>query len=548
MTAAGVVTGSTATALPNYGSGPRGTECLRADGRDVVYAISIPAATRLAVTATPLTSFDLALNLVTDAASCGTPVANMQCLGSADVSSAGRAEQLTFTNAGAARTVLLIVDGYAGNDFGSFALSVAFQPIATGDTCDAPVALTAGTPLLNQTMVGFGSDYDSSLSGRCEFKSDLDRVYSVQVPAGQRLVATVTPSGFDPSLSLVQGATNCGLAVCLSGTDDGLTNGVERLQWDNVSATAQQVLLVVDTTNATANGSFTIAATLSASPPLVTGGSTCTAPVALDAGTFVSTTAGRTSQFDFFGSAGCEATTPAPDTVFSVTVPPSSLLRATVTPDGRDAVLNVLGSASSCGLTTDAGTFGANCLTSSDGPRTASVEEVTIRNATATATTALLVVDGHDVDHFGTFSITTEVVPMAAMAGDTCQAPQPLLMSGSVTGLTTAGYFNDVETASSCSSFQNRGADRVFSINVPAGKQLTAVVIPNGWDAALILLDGMACGMSATCFESSDSSISGAETARFTNSGTTDRTVFIVVDAYSSSASGTFDLFTALTP
>ena len=88
----------------------------------------------------------------------------------------------------------------------------------------------------------------------------------------------------------------------------------------------------------------------------------------------------------------------------------------------------------------------------------------------------------------------------------------------------------------------------VFSITVPAGKQLTAVVIPNGWDAALVLLDGLACGMSATCFESSDSSISGAETARFTNSGTTDRTVFIVVDSYSASASGTFDLFTALTP
>lgn len=542
------MTGSTATALPNYASGTRSTECLRADGRDVVYEVQIPAATRLAVTATPLTSFDLALNLVADAASCGTPAGGMQCLAGADSASAGNAEQLTFSNGGAARSVLIIVDGYAGRDFGSFALSVVFQPISTGDTCNAAVTLTPGTPLLNQTMVGFGDDYPSSFSGRCEFKSDLDRVYSVQVPAGQRLVATVTPTGFDPSLSLVQGAANCGQAVCLSGTDDGLTGDVERLQWDNLSATTQQVLLVVDTSNATANGSFTIGATITTSPPLVSGGSTCAAPIALDAGTFVSTTAGRSSQFDFFGSAGCEATTPAPDTIFSVTVPPSSMVHATVTPDGWDAVLNVLSSPAACGLTTDAGTFGATCLTSSDGPRTASVEEVSIRNTTATATTALLVVDGHDVQHFGSFTITTEVVPMTAMPGDTCQAPQPLLMSGSVTGLTTSGYFNDVETASSCSSFQNRGADRIFSITVPAGKQLTAVVIPNGWDAALVILDGMACGMNATCFESSDSSISGAETARFTNSGTADRTVYLVVDAYSASASGTFDLFTALTP
>ena len=548
MTAAGVVTGSTATALPNYGTGPRGAECVRADGRDVVYQVAIPAATRLAVTATPLTSFDLAVNLVADATACGTPAAAMQCFDGSDTAGAGRAEQLSFSNAGSARTVLIIVDGYAGNDFGSFALSIAFTPIATGDACNAPVTLTPGTPLLNQTMVGFANDYSSSSSGRCEFKSDVDRVYGVQVPAGQRLVATVTPTGFDPSLSLVQGAMNCGLAVCLSGTDDGLTGGLERLQWDNLSATAQQVLLVVDTYNATANGSFTIGATLSASPPAVTGGSTCGAPIALDAGTFVSTTAGRASQFDFFGSAGCEATTPAPDTVFSVTVPPSSLVRATVTPDGWDAVLNVLASAAACGMTTDAGTLGATCLTSSDGPRTASVEEVTIRNATATATTALLVVDGHDLQHSGAFTITTEIVPLAALPGDTCQAPQPLLMSGSLTGLTTVGYFDDVETASSCSTFQNRGADRVFSITVPAGKQLTAVVIPNGWDAAIILLDAMTCGMNATCFESSDSSISGAETARFTNTAMADRTVFIVVDAYSSSASGTFDLFTAITP
>ncbi len=542
------MTGSTATALPNYGSGPRGTGCVSADGRDVVYEVQVPAATRLSVTATPLTSFDLALNLVADAASCGSPAGGMQCLDGADTSSAGRAEQLSFTNAGSARTVLIIVDGYAGNDFGNFALSIVFSPIATGDTCNAPIALTPGTPLLNQTMVGLANDYPASFSGRCEFKGDLDRVYSVQVPAGQRLVATVTPTGFDPSLSLVQGAMNCGLAVCLSGTDAAYTGGIEQLQWDNLSATAQQVLLVVDTFNATVNGSFTIGATLSTSPPAIVGGSTCAAPVALDAGTFVSSTAGRTSQFDFFGNGGCEATAPAPDTVFSVTVPPASLVRATITPDGWDAVLNVLASPAACGLTTDAGTFGATCLTSSDGPRTASVEQVSIRNATATATSALLVVDGHDTADFGTFTVTTEIIPMAAMPGDTCQAPQPILMSGSLTGLTTVGYFNDVETASSCSTFQNRGADRVFSITVPAGKQLTAVVVPNGWDAALVLLDAMSCGMNATCFESSDSSISGAETARFTNAGTTDRTVFIVVDAYSSSASGTFDLVTVLAP
>ncbi|MBE2252627.1 MAG: hypothetical protein IAE78_24055 [Myxococcus sp.] len=544
------MTGTTETALPHYGTGTLTSPCVRADGRDVVYALQVPAATRVALTVTPLSSFDVVVNLVTDAAGCGNPAGSMTCLAGRDVGSAGAAEQLSFTNGGAARTVLVVVDGWAGRDFGAFAMSVVFQPILVGDTCEAPTALAPGAPVTGQSLVGFGDDYPSSFSGRCEFKSGVDRAYQVEVPAGQRLEVTVTPTGFDPGLSFLLGASSCAAERCVAGTDEAASGAPERLTWDNVSGATQQVLVVVDApqSSMTASASFSISATVTASPPLVLGGATCAAPAALDAGTFISTTAGPSSQFNFSSSAGCEPTATAPDSVFSVTVPPSSLLRATVTPHQWDAVLNVLGSPGACGITLDAGTFGATCLTSSDGPRTTSVEEVVVRNPTATATTALLVVDGHTERDFGTFTITTEVVPFGSLAGDTCQAPQPLLMSGSLSGLTTTNYFNDVETATSCSSFQNRGADRVFSIVVPAGQQLTAVVIPNGWDASLYVLDPMACGLTASCFQSSDSSVSGAETVRFTNSGATDRTVFIVVDSYSATASGTFDLFTSLTP
>lgn len=548
ITAAGVVTGNTTGVLPHYGNGSPGPNCLRAEGRDLVYAITIPAATRLEVSVSPLTNFDVALNLVSNATACGSPGA-MTCLASHDSASAGNLEQLSFTNGGPARQVLLIVDGYTARDFGSFALSVAFQPILTGDTCEAPVVLTPGTPLNAQPLTGFNDDYEASFSGRCQFHGNVDRAYSVTVPAGQRLVATVVPTGFDASLNLVQGATNCAAQVCVNGVDDARDDAQERLTWDNVSAMAQTVVLVVDSdSSSSGTGTFNLTATLSAAPTIVVGGDTCTSPTALDAGTFASTTTGRSSRFDFFDNGGCTATSGAPDSVFSVTVPPSSLVLATVTPDGWDAVLNVIASPGACGLSIDAGTVGATCTTSSDGPRTASVEEVVIRNTTTTATTALVVVDGHEQAQSGNFTITTEVIALSTMAGDTCQAPQVIAMSGSLTGLTTANYLDDVQTATSCSAFQNRGPDRVFSIVVPPGKQLTAVVIPNGWDASIILTEASACGMNATCFDASDSSMSGAETARFTNAGTTDRTIFIVVDSYSQSGSGPFDLFTALTP
>lgn len=540
--------GNTTSVLPHYGNGNPGPNCLRAEGRDLVYAITIPAATRLDLSVSPLTTFDVALNLVSNAPSCGAPGA-MTCLASRDSAAAGNLEQLSFTNPGASRQVLLIVDGYGARDFGSFALSVDFQPILTGDTCEAPVVLTPGTPLVNQPLTGFNDDYEVSFSGRCQFHGNVDRAYSVQVPAGQRLTATVVPTGFDASLNLVQGAANCTTQLCVNGIDESGTDAQERLTWDNLSTTAQTVLLVVDSdSSSSGTGTFNLTATLSPAPTLVIGGDTCTSPAALDAGTFASTTTGRSSRFDFFDNGGCTATSDAPDSVFSVTVPPSSLLRATVTPDGWDAVLNVIASPGACGLSIDAGTVGATCTTSSDGPRTASVEEVVIRNPTTTPTTALVVVDGHERAQFGNFTITTEVIPFSAMPGDTCQAPQVIAMSGSLTGLTTTNYLDDVETASSCSSFQNRGPDRVFSIVVPPGKQLTAVVIPTNWDASIMLTEASACGMNSTCFDSSDSSTSGAETARFTNTGTTDRTIFIVVDSYSQTGHGTFDLFTALTP
>ncbi len=545
ITAAGTLTGSTVAALPDYWPQSSST-CKVGDGHDLVYQVSVPAASRMIVTATPLTSsFDLVLNVVSDATSCAG-ASGVACLDGVDEASAGRPETLTFSNGGSARTVLLMVDGWQQRDLGSFSLSVAFQPLVAGDVCDLPIQLTPGTPLMTQTLGGFADDYAVSSEPRCEFHSGIDRTYSVIVPAGQRLTATVTPVGFDASLTAVLGSGNCRANVCLAGAESGSSGVAETLRWDNLTTTAQTMLLVVDSISSSA-GSFAINTTLTASPPAIVGGSSCTAPVPLDAGTFISATTGA-SNFDFYEEAGCVSSSRAPDSVFSVTIPPNSLVRTTVTPDGWDAIINVISTPAACGITLDAGTLAATCSTSSDGPQRSSVETVTVRNSTATATTALLVVDGHQDTESGAFTISQEILPLANMSGDVCTAPQVITSSGLLSGLTTINYLDDVETASSCTNYQNRGADRVFSVSVPAGSQLTAVVVPNGWDASIYLLDPSQCGTNATCLDGSDSSISGAETARFSNSGTSARTVLIVVDAYSSSASGTFDLITSLTP
>jgi hypothetical protein len=545
---AGVVMGTTATALADYSPSTAG-ECSRGDAREVVYQVSIPAMTRLVVTATPLSNaFDIVLNLAADASACTSPN-GFQCLAGVDTGTPGRTETLTFSNTGASRSALLVVDGWDAQDFGSFMLNVSFQPIAVGDTCEGPAVLTPGTPLTAQALSGFSDDYEYVGTRLCRFRGGSDRVYSVLVPTGQRLTAVLSPSGFDGSLSIIRGAASCAAELCTGGVDQGFTNDAETLQWDNLYGTDETVLLVVDSA-AGASGAFSLSATLVAAPTGILGGSSCSAPVQLDAGTYVSSTAGSASRYDFSAGGGCVSSSTAPDTVFSVSIPANSMLRATVTPNGWDAILNAFSSAAACGLTIDAGTLGATCLASSDGPQSSSVERVTLRNPGATATTALLVIDGHTESNAGSFTISTEVVPFSAMSGDLCSAPQVLSMSGSLTGLTTDSYVNDVETASSCTGYQNRGSDRVFSISVPAGRQLTAVVIPSGWDAAIYIIDPSQCGMNATCLDGNDTSTTGAETARFTNTGTAARDVLIVVDSYSASpgGSGAFDLFTSLTP
>jgi hypothetical protein len=281
----------------------------------------------------------------------------------------------------------------------------------------------------------------------------------------------------------------------------------------------------------------------------VSGGSSCSSAPSLDAGTFSSTTAARTSGFDFSSQAGCLTTSLAPDAVFSITIPPNMMSQTTVVADGWDVVVNAIGSMGACGFTLDAGTtVGASCIAASDGPQVESIERVTLRNPGATPMTAFVVVDGleDDID-FGLFTITNEVLPLMNLSGDTCAAPHQLAMSGSLAGLTTVGYVNDVETMSSCTGYQNRGSDRVFSISVPAGMQLTASVIPANWDPAILILDPAQCGQSAVCLGASDTG-SGPETARFRNTGASARDVLIAVDASRQSASGSFDLFTSLTP
>src|SRR5258705_10581601 len=67
----------------------------------------------------------------------------------------------------------------------------------------------------------------------------------------------------------------------------------------------------------------------------------------------------------------------------------------------------------------------------------------------------------------GTFELTTNLISVPA--GDRCE-DAVAITAGTLTGESTSSYNDDLAPTSDCTGFEANGADKVYSINVPAGK------------------------------------------------------------------------------
>ena len=143
------------------------------------------------------------------------------------------------------------------------------------------------------------------------------------------------------------------------------------------------------------------------------------------------------------------------------------------------------------------------------------------------------------------------VVIDGGTGNDTCLLAIGLTSGVSVSGDTTSAtddYDVNVNISNVCdqtdlSFYQFDGRDVAYSISVPTGKTLTAVVTPTTqWDVALALVTD--CGnIGPTCVGGDDFNGTGdPETGTYTNNTGQTQTIFIVVDAYSSSEYGPFTL------
>ncbi len=551
----------------DYGSG---TKCTGTGGAERGYALEIPAGKVLVATvaAASGSSLNPSLNLAS-ASSCTASART--CLAGADAS--GGTEVLRYANNDAApQQVVLFVETASSSlsPPSTYDLTLELTDPPAGELCGSAVPATPGTPMTSQTLIGYASDYGSGSS--CSGASGPDRVYVATVAAGERITATVTPTPnaldpatvqWDPSINL-QLAAGCVASgrACLAGSDTGSSGAADTVRWTNTSGTEQQVFIVVETytssaPSATATRLFTLDVTMDVPPPPPPGDA-CSTAQAIGAGTLTGESlAGMTN--DYGSGSGCSGTSGA-DRVYAISIPPGEKLTATVTPTATapattwDASINIQSVATCLGGT-------RTCLAGRDSGGVGIAETVTLSNTGAAPIDVFIVIETFSSTPSSTASLTfdletkLDVLPPAP-TDDVCRDTLPLISSDTTLATESlAAYSSDFErsTSGACEtvSSSSGGMDRVYRVEIPAGKTLTALLTPDSsWDPTISLVLGneTACVGAIVCEEGVDTGFDGdPETLTYTNGGTAPQGGFLIVDSWDRTSTTGFPYSLAVT-
>jgi len=123
-------------------------------------------------------------------------------------------------------------------------------PSREGDRCEAPQVIAMSGTITQQSSVGYANDYDPEIACLGYAAAGPDRVYSILVPAGSSLAATVTPeAAYDVAVYLIAApAANCDQVPlsCVVGADLELEGGPELVAYMNSTATDETVFIIVD--------------------------------------------------------------------------------------------------------------------------------------------------------------------------------------------------------------------------------------------------------------------------------------------------------------
>jgi hypothetical protein len=161
----------------------------------------------------------------------------------------------------------LWIDGY-NTDSGTFTLNSDIEPAGApppNQTCGTASAidLSSGSAMLTGSTTT-ASETNSINPNHCLASGGTvplalagpNVVYSVTIPAGQMLTATLSPVGYDGALYVVN---TCSDMTCLAGADNFEVGGTDTVSVANSSGAAESVFVVVGSWSSSAWGTFTLA-------------------------------------------------------------------------------------------------------------------------------------------------------------------------------------------------------------------------------------------------------------------------------------------------
>lgn len=528
LTREGTVTGTTLGYANDLGTS---ASCLGTAGPDRFYRITLPPARRLRVSLAPTGggSFDPSLNLLLPPRP-GFP--SPTCVAASDLGAASATERLEYNNPGTEPFDLLIaVDTFAFRG-GTYSLTVGFADLPAGDVPLQPLGL-AGPGTVNGSLEGCLNDLTVYPGWRNLNRAD--RFYQVTVPAGARLLARLTPTGFDAALALLDSETVGGTSLVVLAATDAPSTRPEVTGWVNLSGRDRLVTVAVET-GSTA-GAFTL--TVELGPPPAGERPAQAEPLA-GPGAVAGTTEGFVADATLYPGLPAQ---PGPDRFYRLTVPAGRRLTASLTNLTFDASLLLLdGTAATAG--------GGEVLAWADEHATAGLvpEKVFWWNPGPADREVVVAVDSF-ADHLrGSYLLVTELGdrPPGEMPATAEVLAGPGVLAGSITG-----YADDLRNYP---GFNLGGPDRFFRVEVPARQRLVATLTPRGFDGDLVLLDPATTGATNAGVvlgsARATSSPTGVETLGWFNAGTAPRGVLLVVDTATlpGLASGDFTLGVELAP
>lgn len=543
-------------------------------GADVVYKISVPARSRVSLTLTAMTgngmsmatpAYDPATYLVElPASNCsvagtgadGGVTTEARCVASSpDPLDAAEdillPETVSYTNSTANAVELLYVvesgwDGVNEVDTGVFATSegnfsvtvttTALPTPPANDTCASARTLpTTGTPLATETTAGASSDltFDSA-STTCTDTAGLpDVVYSVLVPAGQRLtVSATTPTmmaaiGFNIFEGACSAVSTCKTAVSQT------TGTAATTRFDNTTGADKTVLIGVATAEASEIGTtFSISATLAQIPP-PPANDTCTGAITLANATATpGTTVGALADLSFATSAmGCIRTTGDGDVYYTAMVQPGQRLTVSASTPTDEITLNVFEGACSMVAACKSGSSsmgGTPAIAKYDNTGTAAIPVV------------IQVSTFDSAQNGAAFSITaTSGAIPPPPANDACASPTVLTANMLTNGTTSSAMSSmlfGTGASTTCSGTSTLKRDVFYSLVIPAMKTATITVTPQaGLDTLINVIEPVTmCSGVTACIADDDTGFGGeADVATYANTTAADKTVLLQIAAWS---------------